>query len=293
MTPQDAPAMPEPLELLSGDGARLRAAFYPGADPRGVLVVSHGLGEHSGCYEGFAATLAATPGLVDVLAFDYRGHGLSPGKRGFVRLYEEFLGDLRAAIDRAASLRPGSPLFLFGHSNGGLVALHEALADGGRLAGLILSNPSLKVIARVPRHKYLAGLLLRRFGPGVTLTSTVLDEHLTRDPASLARRKADTLRHGRINAPLYFGMVEGGESALARAGEVLPPVLLVLGGSDPVIDPGTTRAFFDRLGSRDKTVKVFPEMLHEPLNDIGAERVVEEIVGWLAGQLSSIEARVD
>jgi alpha-beta hydrolase superfamily lysophospholipase len=251
------------------------------------------MGEHSGCYEELAETLASTPGLVDVLRFDYRGHGLSPGGRGVVRSYDEFVSDLRAALDRAAEERPGVPRYVLGHSNGGLVALRAAIDDPEhRIAGLILSNPSLRIAARVPKHKYYAGLLLRRFAPSVTLLSTVLDEHLTRDPAHLALRKSDTLRHSRISAPTFFGMVEGGARVESRAEEIHVPVLMLIGGSDPVVQPRPTMEFFDRLGSADKTLKVYPEMLHEPLNEVGREDVVKEITTWLKARLGGNEGRI-
>ena len=279
--------MPTPDSLRSLDGTVLHATFFPGIEPRAVLVVSHGLGEHSACYDRFAEELAATPGLVSLLTFDYRGHGLSPGKRGVVRDYQDYVADLDAAIARAAILAPALPLYVFGHSNGGQVAIHEALARPDRLAGLILSNPSLRVSAPVPRHKYLVGLFLRWFAPNVTLDSTVTDEALTRDPISIAQRKADTLRHGKISAPLFFGMVEGGRAVLARAPEIRLPLLIILGEADPVVDPATTRGFFDRLASEDKTLRVFPDMLHEPLNEIGREEVVEAIIGWLSAHLAA------
>ncbi len=247
--------------------------------------MSHGLGEHSACYAEFASELASTSGLVDVLTFDYRGHGQSSGKRGFVDRYKDFVDDLIAAIDWAENHRPGVPLYILGHSNGGLVALHAALAVAPRIRGMILSNPSLKVTAKIPLHKYMAGLVLRRVAPFVTLTSTVLDEHLTRDPERLASRKNDPLRHGRINAPLFFGMVEGGAHIVAQAAHIHLPLLLILGDSDPVIDPRTSLAFFEALGSGDKTLKVFPGMLHEPLNEIGRELVVAEVVTWLQARL--------
>jgi len=277
--------MPSQETIRSADGISLHATHYPGSDPRAVLVVSHGLGEHSGCYAGFAGALASTPNLVDVVTFDYRGHGHSPGKRGVVRRYADYMDDLRAAINFASDFRPGVPVYLLGHSNGGQVALHEILAEPERIAGLILSNPSLRVSAKVPAHKYVAGLILRRLAPSVTLESTVADEALTRDPISLAERKGDTLRHGRISAPLYFGMVEGGRSVIARAAEVHAPVLVILGGADVVVDPITTSDFFEQLSSVDKTLKVYPEMLHEPLNEIGREAVVEEIIAWLAAHI--------
>jgi alpha-beta hydrolase superfamily lysophospholipase len=279
---------PQVSTIRSADGLDLHATFYPGSDPKGVLVVSHGLGEHSGCYEGFARTIAGTPETVDVLTFDYRGHGRSPGRRGVVRRYADFVLDLRSALDRAAELRPGAPLFLMGHSNGGQVALHAILAEPARVEGLILSNPSLRIAARVPAHKYVAGLVLRRLAPFVTLTSTVTDEQLTRDPESLAQRRADPLRHGRISAPLFFGMVEGGATVLSRAESVQLPALMILGAADTVVDPTATRAFFDRLGSADKTLKVYPEALHEPLNDVEREAVVADILAWLSRHLDAV-----
>jgi len=285
MTTQSEDTSIEPVQIESTAGATLRGAFYTGSNPRGLLVVSHGLGEHSACYSEFAAHLASTPGLVDVLTFDYRGHGVSSGKRGYVERYRDFVDDLLAAIDWVANHRPDLPLFVMGHSNGGLVALHAALAVAPKIRGMILSNPSLKVSARVPRHMYLAGLVLRRFAPFVTLQSTVIDEHLTRDPAHLAARKSDTLRHGKINAPLFFGMVEGGAWILSQARHIQLPMLLILGDADPVIDPNTSRSFFQHLGSTDKTLKVFSDMLHEPLNEIGREVVVSEMVSWLQARL--------
>lgn len=269
-------------QIRSADGIDLYATFYPGDNPRGVLIVSHGLGEHADCYDALASEVAAMPNMLDVLTFDYRGHGHSPGKRGVIRSYADFLADLDAAIAWVGHARPGKPIYLLGHSNGGQVVLHVALRNDGKIAGVVVSNPSLRILAAVPRHKYVAALFLRKFGPRVTLTSTVLDEHLTSDPASLATRKLDPLRHSKISAPLFFGMTEGGLSVIARAEEIRLPILMIVSGRDPVVDPKTTLAFFARIGSADKTLKVFPEMLHEPLNEIGREAVVDVIVGWLS-----------
>ncbi|MDB5349520.1 MAG: lysophospholipase [Planctomycetota bacterium] len=278
--------MPTNAMIHAADGTELKATYFPGTAPRGVLVISHGLGEHAGCYDELAETLSSTPGLVDVLSFDFRGHGHSPGKRGVIARYDDFVTDLGAAITWASAQRPDLPRFVLGHSNGGQVALHAALKNDPEIDGLILSNPSLRISAKVPRHKYYAGLFLRKFAPGVTLTSTVADEHLTRDPVNLAERKGDLLRHGKISAPLFFGMVEGGEHLVTRASAIHVPVLMLIGGSDPVVDPATTLDFFERLGSPDKTLRLYADMLHEPLNEIGREEVVQEILGWLERQLN-------
>lgn len=278
--------------IRSADGTGLHATFYPGESPRGVLIVSHGLGEHADCYDTLAREVSAMPGMLDVLTFDYRGHGRSPGKRGVIVSYADFLADLDGAIAWSERERPGSPIYLLGHSNGGQVVLHVALRDDGRIAGLVVSNPSLRILAPVPRHKYVAALFLRKFAPRVTLTSTVLDEHLTSDPASLAARKSDPLRHSKISAPLFFGMIEGGVSVISRAEEIRLPILMIVSGRDPVVDPATTLAYFARIGSADKTLKVFPEMLHEPLNEVGREAVVGDIVGWLSRHVGALRESV-
>ena len=103
---------------------------------------------------------------------------------------------------------------------------------------------------------------------------------LTRDPEIQEEHRTDPLRHNRISPPLFFGMVEGGEMLLARAGEIRVPLLMLLGGSDTVIDPATSREFFDRIGSEDKTLLIYPKMLHEPFNELGREQVFDDVVRW-------------
>jgi alpha-beta hydrolase superfamily lysophospholipase len=264
------------------DGLALRAWHWVREAPRGVLVIAHGLGEHGGAY-GFVAEAIASRLGIDVLAFDFRGHGHSPGRRGVVRSYEDFLADLRGALAWARRERPGVPVFLLGHSNGGLVALRALLDGEPGIAALVLSNPALRLAQHVPLLKLWAGAVLRRVAPRVTLQTDVTPEALIRDPEILASRQRDEdpLRHSRICAPLFFGMIEAGEFVRARAEAITIPTLLILGGSDPVIDPQTTLAFFDRLASTDKRACVYPESLHEPLHDLCRDQIVEDIVAWL------------
>ncbi len=110
-------------------------------------------------------------------------------------------------------------------------------------------------------------------------------ELLTRDPSSSAPHRSDRLRHHRMSAPLFFGMVEGGEMLLARAGEILVPTVMVVGGQDPIVDPAAARELYDRLGSEDKTLLLYPKMLHEPLNEVGREQVLDDLARWIAPRL--------
>ena len=121
---------------------------------------------------------------------------------------------------------------------------------------------------------------LLRFAPGVTLSAVLPPEQLTRDPVMQAERLADPLIHDRISPPLFFGMIESGRRFTESAGKVTQPLLLVVGGSDPVINPEHTRLVFERFGSPDKTLLLYPAMRHEPLNELGREKVISDIADW-------------
>jgi alpha-beta hydrolase superfamily lysophospholipase len=250
------------------------------------VVVSHGFGEHGGCYRHVAEFLG--PAVeAEVVAPDLRGHGRSPGRRGVVGHYDELTADLRAALSWVADVRPGLPRFVLGHSNGGQVALRVALEDGPALSGLILSNPTLRLAMQVPRHKLMIGQILRRVAPCVTLRAAITAERMTRDPEMQRAHRADPLRMDRISAPLFFGMVEGGPRVAARADEIRTPLLFLIGASDPVVDVGETIRLFERAGSPDKALMTYPDMLHEPLNELGRDQVLADLAAWLAPRLSS------
>ncbi len=277
------PPVEADVAFPSADGTGLRGRSWSVPAPRAVLVIAHGLGEHGGSYRRTAEVLGASAD-VDILAFDFRGGGRSPGRRGVVRRYDDLTSDLVAALGFAARERPGLPRFLLGHSNGGLVAIRAMLGGDRGLAGLILSNPLLRLSARVPPWKRAVGEFLRVVAPGVTLPTGLTNEQLTRDPDFIAGIEADPLRHGRISPPLFFGMRRSGPEALARAGEIRLPTLMILGADDTIIDPASGRLFFDRLSSRDKTLKVYINMRHEPLNELGRDVVLADVAGWLRGR---------
>lgn len=272
------------IEVKAADGLMLRGRWWRRAEPRGVVVVTHGFGEHGGTYRNAAESLGGALDL-DVAAVDLRGHGRSPGRRGVVRRYQDLIDDLASALDWAGRNRPDLPHFLLGHSNGGQVALRAALEARGRVDGLIISNPALRIAEPIPPHKLKLGQFLLRYAPWVTLRAPLRVERLTRDPEIQRQLVADRLRHDRMSAPLFFGMVEGGRQLLDRAGEIRTPVVMVVGGQDPIVDPTAARELYDRLGSEDKTLLLYPRMLHEPFNELGREQVLGDVARWIEPRL--------
>ena len=278
--------LPQAVAVAIPGRPRLAARLWTTESPRAVVIVSHGHGEHGGCYAGLAA--AVVPGArVDLVAFDYRGHGLSEGKRGVIRSYDDLLDDLEAWLHWADRERPGLPIFVLAHSNGGLAAIRLVETRPVRLAGLILSNPSLHLIAEAPLWKRLAGQVLLRFAPWVTLQTGIDGDQLTQAAESVAVIDTDPLRHHRISPPTYFGMLHNGPMAIDQAGRVQVPTLLILGEADPITAPEAGRRFFDRLGVADRTLLSFAAMRHEPLHEVNRDAVLQAIVRWLVDRLDA------
>lgn len=272
------------VEIRNSHGANLKARWWRRTEPRGLVIIVHGFGEHGGCYERVAQALGAAASL-DVIAPDLRGHGLSPGRRGVVRNFDDLKADLESVVDWTLRERLPGPHFLLGHSQGGQVVLRFMLKQPGTIAAMVLSNPALRIAIPVPPAKLRVGRFLLKYAPWVTLSGALRVDLLTRDREIQEEHRRDPLRHGRISAPLFFGMVEGGETMIARAGEIRIPTLLLVGGQDPVIDPAGAREFFERLGSEDKTLHIYPKMLHEPFSELGREQVFDDVVRWLLPRL--------
>ena len=272
------------VQVKAPNGVVLAGRWWRRTHSRGAMIIAHGFGEHGGTYRHIAEVLG--PALdIDVIAVNLRGHGRSPGRRGFVRNYGELTDDLTSVVEWVAQRKPDLPRFLLGHSNGGQVALRFAVENRSHVDALIISNPALRIVLPIPPHKLRLGKLLQKYAPWITLRSDFQADLLTRDPAVQQAHRSDPLRHNRISAPLFFGMVEGGAMLLARAGEVQTPLLMIVGGQDSVVDPAAAREFFDRVAIEDKMLLLYPKMLHEPLNELGREQVFEDVIRWLEPRL--------
>lgn len=280
---------PIDLDIPSSGAVALKGWAWNWQSPttRASLVIGHGLGEHGGLYSGLATELAATL-RISVLAFDFRGHGRSPGQRGYVRRYRDLADDWRSAVRRAAADQTGRPVFALGHSNGGLAGLLAAVDGGLPVDGFVASNPALRIKMPVPAWKLAFGRVVRRLAPRFTLPGDLPVQSMTRDPLQQHVRLHDRAIHGRVSAPLFFGMRESAEEVLRHADRVTFPLLMILSQDDPIIEPESGRILFDRCGSRDKLLLEQPGMRHEPLSEIGRERVFAQIARWLDARLPAV-----
>ncbi|MCZ4555584.1 lysophospholipase [Rhodococcus sp. OK611] len=257
--------------------------WTPDGEPRAVLVLAHGFGEHARRYDHVVERLLGL-GLV-VYAPDHRGHGRSGGKRVELKDWSDFTDDLGRLFGIATAEHPGLDRYLLGHSMGGAIALTYALDHPGDLAGLILSAPAVDVTTGVPKVVVEVGKFLGRYAPRVPVES--LDANLvSRDPAVVAAYNSDPLvHHGRVPAGIARGMIVNAESLPNRLPTLQVPLLLLHGSEDGLANVNGSRMIADIVGSQDLTYTEYDGLFHEVFNEPEREQVLDDVVEWLGSRL--------
>ncbi|HEV7402278.1 MAG TPA: alpha/beta hydrolase [Chthoniobacteraceae bacterium] len=250
------------------------------APVRAEVLLTHGLGEHSGRYTHVSAALAAR-GL-RLWAYDLRGHGRSDGPRGDA-LYEDLLEDL--ALVHAEVAQTGRPVFFMGHSMGAQVSLRFLLDRPVECRGAVIASPWLRLSFVPPRWRMALAALAARLYPWLTQSTSSIAAHLSRDLAHLAALPDPELVHHRVSARLFLALQREGRRVLDRAGEFKRPVLLLHGSNDAVTSCAATQEFYERAGSTDKRFVLYPDFMHETHNDLGRERVLEDAATWIAARV--------
>lgn len=255
----------------SADGLRLYHQQWFAAHPRAHLIITHGLGEHSDCYDDFAREL--TDYDLHISAWDLRGHGRSQGPRGAIEDLYVLTQDLEIFVRSILkSVPPQEPVLLMGHSMGALILLKTLLGLREHLhRPLILSSPFLGVALPVPQWKKAASGVLSQVVPALTLTNEIRYEDLSRDPEKLRRYPRDPLRHDRISAGLYESALQAIESVFFHAEAYAGPIFLVGSESDPVVSSGEMRSFASHFVHPDSRLLMLPGRKHEVFNDLGRE----------------------
>jgi len=279
----------ETLVLPTEDGVRLHVrSWLPSGVARGVVCIVHGMGEHGGRYAPVAEALVRA-GL-EVYAVDQRGHGLTPGKRGHAPSAERLALDVARFVGMAGARHPGLPVFLYGHSMGGNIALSCAIRCRPPVAGLILTSPWLRLAFDPPAMKLWIGRIASRVLPKLTM-STGLGGSLYRNPAQHEADSRDPLLHNRISAAMFFSVRDEGERSLREARrELRVPVLLMHGTEDTVTSFAASRELAETLRERCEFVP-WEGGWHELHNDMDREEVLERIIGWIDGRIREWSGR--
>ena len=254
------------------------------AAPVGVVVIAHGLAEHSGRYAHVGQRLAGAGHAV--YALDHHGHGRSTGTRANISRMAHVRVDLHELISRAVVRHHGLPVFLLGHSLGGLIALDYVTSSGATLlTGLLLSGAAVDPSVGSPVQRVAArvlGSLTPNLGV-MALDSTAV----SRDPHVVARYDADSLiYHGKVRARTGAEALSTVRRLMSRLGSIRMPVLVMHGTQDRLASPDGAKLVADNVTSDDVTLKLYPGLYHEIFNEPEKDDVLDDVAKWLERRCS-------
>ena len=275
--------------VTTDDGLALHLRVWPAGTPRrGVAVLVHGLGEHIDRYDHVARRLNGL-GL-DVVGYDHRGHGRSPGPRGGMPGDESLCADLGRMIG-AASERFGGPLVLIGHSLGGLIA-GRFVAEGLQpkpaawwrpVDALVMSSPALDPGTNAVQKLLLA--VVAPMLPNLAVNNGLKVDWVSRNPAVVKAYESDTLVHDRITGRVGLFVARQGPAVIAAAPRWTTPTLLMWAGADRCVSPAGSAAFAAGAPRDVVTVREWPGLFHEIFNEPEQDAVLQAMTDWLAARV--------
>jgi alpha-beta hydrolase superfamily lysophospholipase len=255
-------------------------AWLPEGNVNAVLFIVHGLGEHSGRYMNVVNRFI--PLGYAVYALDHIGHGKSGGARKHIERIGDYTGTLTTYYAMVKDRQPGKPVFLLGHSMGGLIATDYLIDHQAFFKGAVISAPPLTDNEGVSPAVIAMGKALAVLAPKAGMLS--LDPRfISRDPAVVdAYIHDDLVCLGKASARLAAELLKTILRVHAEAGKITLPFIALQGTADAIVRPGGARWLFDRAGSKDKTVKIYAGLYHEVFNEPERARVLDDVESWLA-----------
>lgn len=268
----------------TGGGLRIFfRSWRPDTDIRGVVVIVHGFNAHSGYYAWAAGQFAAA-GLA-VYALDLRGRGHSDGERFFVETFADYVSDVAAFVTLVKSREAGLPVFLLGHSAGGIVACLYTLEHQEQLSGLICESFAFQLPAPDFALAVLKGL--SHLAPHAHVLH-LKNEDFSRDTQVVAAMNADPLiAHETQPTKTVAQLVLADERLKREFNRITLPVLILHGTADKAAKPTGSQLFFDNVGSTDKTLRFYDGHVHDLLNDIDKQEVMADITAWTEARLTT------
>src|SRR5438094_6935835 len=256
-------------------------SWRPEGEIRGVVALVPGFNSHSAYYAWPAEQFAAS-GLA-AYAVDLRGRGQSDGERFYVDKFSDYVSDVAALIALVKSREPGQPLYLLGHSAGGVVACIYVLENPTAVSGLICESFDHEIPA--PDFALAVFKGLSHIAPHAHVLH-LKNELFSRDPRVVQAMNEDPLiAHETQPTKTLAEMVRADERLKREFPLITLPVFILHGTADGATKPSGSQRFYDTAGSRDKTLKLYEGHFHDLLNDVDKQVVMADILGWIAARV--------
>jgi len=256
--------------------------WEPENPAKGVIILVHGLGEHSDRYCTHFANFFSNEGY-SILAFDLPGHGLSSGKKGHIKEYDDFDKLLSTEISYAKNKYPSLPIFVYGHSLGGLIALEYSIQVKPNINGVIASAPVLEVYEPIHPAKLILAKIMNTVFPSFSLDSGLNRNMLSHDISVIERYNADPLIHGHASARMGMYIIEKGEFVRNNANMVSVPTLVMVGSAEGIVSKKAIHDFCDQ--SDNCVEKIWTGLYHELHNEPENLSVLEFTSEWIDSHL--------
>ena len=266
-------------ERIEGPGGvkLFTRSWRPESRPRAVVVICHGVNSHSGQYLWTGEQLAARG--CSVYALDLRGRGKSEGERFYVENIKDYVGDLHALVKLAKTREPGLPVFVLGHSAGGVVACTYALEHQSEINGLICESFAFQVPA--PDLALSAIAAFSRIAPRLPVLK-LKNKDFTRDQNAVEVLNADPLIANEVQpAKTVAALFRADQRLKKEFPKITLPVFILHGTADRATKSSGSEFFYISAGSKDKTLRLYDGYFHDLLNDVGKEAVMSDIQRWI------------
>ena len=258
-------------------------SWRPATTARAVVVICHGVNSHGGQY-GWTGEQLQAAGFA-VYALDLRGRGKSDGARFYVENVADYVSDVAATVKLAKSREPGLPVFLLGHSAGGVVSCVYTLENQAELSGLICESFAFKVYAPDFALAIIKGL--SRIAPRLPVLK-LKNADFSRDPKAVQALNADPLTANEVQPAVTVAALVRADERLKREFPLITlPVFILHGTVDKATVPSGSQFFYDTAGSKDKTLRFYEGHFHDLLNDLGKETVMADIKSWIDKRLTA------
>ncbi|MCX8123412.1 MAG: lysophospholipase [Spirochaetes bacterium] len=259
-------------------------------NPKAILVIIHGLGEHSGRYGNLIDALQNKG--ISIYGLDHRGFGRSGGKRGHVDSFMDYIYDIKIFINMIKDKHPAKPVIMLGHSMGGVLAIKYALTHAEDLDALILSSPGLVPAIEVPAWKKNLAIFLSSRIPSLTMPSGLDATTISRDKEVVKQYLDDPLVHDKVTPRFYVEMMNTIQECINRCGEIKLPLLVFHGTADALVLDEASKIVYQKASSKDKTLKLFEGLYHETMNEIEDDRkkVLKVVTDWIVAHAKKAPA---
>lgn len=277
--------VPQEASFKSADGLKLYSVkWLPKTEPKAVIILVHGIAEHSGRY-GHVAEAFVNADLA-VYAYDHRAHGKSEGEpRTYFASFDLAVADLAVYVEIVRQENPNKKIFVYGHSMGSLISNLYVLKNQDKIAGWISSGSPLTVDKSVPAPLVMILSAIGAIAPTLRLAK-IDPKDLTHDENIISAYITDPLGDSKPNRlGMVRGIINNSHVVIAQLANLKLPILLLHGSEDRLCPASASPIIYEKAGSKDKTLKIYDGLYHEIHNETYYGRIMTDMIEWIYGKL--------